>query len=275
MREFHKKFEDVYSNPLKLKKCDLSQITTDIGLNVYEYIDSMKKMMRHFEMNLFDNLVKYVWLTRRFYYKGEQRLKYFQNGHSLDGAFGVFMKHHIGTDKAVFNGKSIYKVLTYFKDFFPDMDKKNPFEEKMEFPYKHIGLSYLCVVYQMDDRLEFLDYAEKNKMRYTEFLDYMINYMYCVNEENDKEIYKWSFVSFNLPFVNVLAKNKIKSKDATISKKYESITKKRRKKNEAKRKIANEEKWRILREKRARIKANRKSEKKEKIKTSDIHLGEV
>lgn len=269
MKKYKRKYETVYSNPLKLKKCILSEVTTDIGLNAYEYMNAMKKMIHRFEMNIFDNLVKYVWLTRRFYYKGEQRLKYFGNGHSIDGAFGVFMKHYIGTDRGAITGRSIYKVLTYLKDFFPDMDKQNPFEKKMEFPYKHIGLSYLCIVYQMDDRLEFLDYAEKNKLKYTEFLDYMINYVYCANEESDKEIYRWSFYKFNLPFVNVRAKDKIKKKDATISKKYEAFTKKRAKINATKRKIAAKERYKLFEKKRAEYKANKET------KASNIHLGKV
>jgi len=221
MKKYEKKYEDVYSDPLKLKKCDLSQITTDIGLDVNEYMESMKKMVQRFEMDLFDNLVKYVWLARRFHYKGERRAKYFQNGHSLDSAFGVFMKHYIGTDKAVFSGRSIYKIITYFQEFFPNLDEINPFEEKVSFPYKNIGLSYLAVVYQMDDRLEFLNYAEMHKLKYTEFVDYVINYIYSANEEAGKDIYILAFCTFNMPYVQVQAKKNYTRRDRTVKKKYE------------------------------------------------------
>ena len=231
MKQYSKQYEDVYSSPLKLKKCILSDITTDIGLNSHEYIDAMKKMMWKFEMDLFDNLVLYLWLMRRFHYKGAQKIKYFGNGYIIEGAFGTFMKHYVGTDKSAFNGKALYRILSYIKEFFPNLENENPFEKKMEYPFKYVGLSYLGVVYQMKDRMDFLNYAEENKMRYSEFLDYMINYVYCANEESNKNLYKWTFYSFNFPYIRVFAEDKNKHHDITMPKKYEQLSRIRTNRN--------------------------------------------
>lgn len=267
MKTYEKQYEDVYSNPLKLKKCLLSEVTTDIGLNAHEYISSMKKFIWKFEMDLFDNLVKYFWLSRRFYYKGEQRLRYFGNGHSIDSAYGVLLKHYVGTSRVMFTGKSIYKVLTYLKEFYPDLDKRNPFEEKIEYPFKHIGLSYLTVVHQMDDRMDFLNYAEKHKLRYTEFLDYMINHVYSANAESDKPIYIWSYLNFNLPVVSVISKNKHGRVDATMSKEDEEYTKQRAKKYGEQRATADAE--RIARWKQKRENTEKRKEEKQELREID------
>ena len=204
MEKKEKRYEDVYSNKLKLKKCKLKSVSTDIGLTSQQYLNKMKKMVSSYEETIFDNLVKYNWLTRHFHYRGFQRKYYRLNGFGLDAAFGVFMKHYVGTDKILFSGRGIAKIISYFDDFFPDFYNRDPFKEKLAYPFKYVSVSYLAVVYQMKNRMEFLNYAEKHKMIYTEFLDYIINYVYCVNEDAGREVYSWDYVTFNMPYVKVL-----------------------------------------------------------------------
>jgi len=207
MKQYEKKYEDVYSSKLKLKKCNIDMVTTDFGLDAEEYAELMKKNVHMFEKTIFDNLVKYHWLSRRFCYGGTNRERYRRNGYFLDSAFGVFMKHYVNTDKRSFSNNSCYKLTTYFYDFFPDFDVMDPFKEEMVYPYKNIGLSYLYLVYQMDERLELLEYAEKTKIRFTNFLDYIINYINCYNEETGEEKYVW--VHQNQPYVRT---NSLKKK---------------------------------------------------------------
>ena len=193
MKKYEKRYENVYSNESNLKKCNLDLVTTDIGLDAEEYIELLKQNIGLFERTFFENLVKYTWLVRRFCYGGVNREKKRRNGFRLDGAFGILMRHYVGTDKTAFNHKVSYRLITYFHDFFPDLDIMNPLKDKMLYPYKNIGLSYLYLVYQMKERLELLEHAEKTKMRYTEFLDYVINYIYCYNEEAGEDKYTWVF----------------------------------------------------------------------------------
>ena len=206
MKQYEKKYEDVYTSELKLKKCDINKVTTDIGLDANEYIKIMKESVWGFEKTIFDNLVKYHWLTRRFCYDGVNRERYRRNGFHLDGAFGTFMKHYIGIDKASFSNKDAYKITTYFYDLFPDFDISNPFKDKMVYPYKHIGLSYLYLIYQIEDRMELLKYAEDTKMGYSKFMDYIINYIFCYNEEAGEEKYVWVYK--NTPYIRTNSSKK-------------------------------------------------------------------
>ena len=47
----------------------------------------------------------------------------------------------------------------------------------------------LVLVYQMDERMDLLKKAEEGKMTYYEFLDFILNYTFCVNDEAGKTIY--------------------------------------------------------------------------------------
>lgn len=215
IRKHKKKYEDVYSNKKKLEKCNFKLVSTDIGLSADQYLMKMRKTVRRSEISFFDNLVKYSWLVRHFHYRKIHRSNYRQNGFILDSAFGIFMKHYVGTDKILFSGRGIARVLSYVDEFFPNFQNEDPFKKKFIYPFKHIGLGYLIVVFEMKNRMEFLKYAEKHKLRYTEFLDYVINYIYCMNENSDKAIYFWKYTAFNMPFVKVIDK-KFKKDESTF-----------------------------------------------------------
>jgi len=219
MKYYEKRYEDFYTKPNRVAKCDLSQITTDIGLDSSEYMELLKKNIFSFEKTVFDNMVKYIWLVRRFHYEGVKRDKTYKNGRRVDAAFGVFMRHYIGTDRASFGDRMFSRLVTYLYDIFPNFDVMNPFEEEMVYPYKNIGVSYLSFVYQMKERMELLAYAEEKKLRYSEFVDYVINYVYCYNEEMDVPDY--IFVDRMPPYIRF---NK---------EKYEVKRRKKRKKTKA------------------------------------------
>lgn len=212
MKKYDQVYESVYSSEKKLNKCKLEKVTTDIGLNGGEYVKAMKSVVVTFENSIFENLIKYLWLSRRFHYGGTRRKRYWSNGFYLDAAYGVFMKHFIGTDKSLFSGRVIFRIMSYFDDFFPEFNSMNPFVDKMVFPYKHITLSYLSVISQMNERLELLDYAERNKLKFSEFLDYIINYVACVNDElldnKKKKLYKIWFFAPNMMAVKLLGNKK-------------------------------------------------------------------
>jgi len=204
MRQYKKTYEDVFSGERSLKKCDLSEVSTDEGYEINEYIGMVRDAMVEYRLKAFDSVLKTQWLFRRFCYKGTRKSKPGRNGH-IDHAFGVFMKCHVGTHHGVITREYILgKVATYVDDFFPDFDARNPFKEKMEYPYKYVGFEYLFAVYLMPERLEILDYCEKQKMTYGKFLDYLINYVNCYNDEHGKDIYEFSVASWQyLSYVKV------------------------------------------------------------------------
>lgn len=208
MKNYKKTYESIFTSSRSLKKCNINKVSTDINLSGDEYRKLMRKTIISFHKDIFNNLVKLFWLNRRFVYNGKPRCKKRRNGHILDTAFGVFMRKYVGLDNRMISKNKIYtKIETYLDDFFKDFDARDPFKEKMEFPYKHITLDYLIVVYQMPERLELLKYAEDNNLSYIEFLDYVINYVYNYNEENNDREYIFMMVNtFFMPYVKVIYK---------------------------------------------------------------------
>jgi hypothetical protein len=65
-------------------------------------------------------------------------------------------------------------------------DVDSPFEnpDYYKFPYKNISPDFLILVWRMKERLALLKIADEKKMTYAVFMDYVINYIYCYNEEH-------------------------------------------------------------------------------------------
>jgi hypothetical protein len=190
MKEYEKRYEDVYSGERSKKKCDISLVSSDMGHSGAEFAKILRDEMLSFEELLFDKIVKISWLMRRFCYKGFPRTKVRNNGFCTDSAFGVFMRHHVGVEIKIITINNFFnKVITYLDDFFTDFDARDPFKEKLVFPFKNITLDYLVLVYQLPDRMEFLKIADDKKMSYVEFLDYVVNYISCENEQGNEEFY--------------------------------------------------------------------------------------
>lgn len=200
MKHYEREYERVFSGTeLVNKKCNLNKVSPK-GEGVEstaEYVNVFADTLNSFEMSIFDHLVKYIWLVRKFTYDGRHRSKPSRNGIELDRAFGVFVRSHVGYDNRFFlAGTAPFgKISTYFDSLFPNFDLGNPFEENYEYPYTTVTLSHMLFVYQMEERMELLQYAEDKKMGYTEFMDYVLNYISCLNaEQGDKYLFVFSHV---------------------------------------------------------------------------------
>jgi len=189
MKNYKKKYEDVYTSQRLLKKCNLEKVETDNGIGLAEYSGMFISVLGDYQKFLFDYWVKIYWLMRRFVYNGTKRTKIFGvNNHTIDGAFGTFMRGFVGYDNRFLTNRSLFtKIASYFDSFFPDFDVNNPFESKYDYPYKYMTLECLFLVYQMPERLELLKVGEERKMRYLQFCDYIINYIGCYNDEHGEE----------------------------------------------------------------------------------------
>jgi len=186
MENFPKEYEDVFSSEKTLRKCDLNLVSTgEHDISQQNYVMMFSEAVKDYQKYLFDHLVKLIWLMRQFHYRGKRRSVDSLNGMHLDGAFGVFMRFHVGYDAKIITRNDVHnKIAGYFDDFFPDFDINNPFESKYEYPYDHVSFEFLWFVHAMPERLELLAEAEKKKMTYSVFLDYVINYISVYNERN-------------------------------------------------------------------------------------------
>jgi hypothetical protein len=110
----------------------------------------------------------------------------------MDKSFQTFTQNIIGFSFVDISRKELYShLITYLYDFFPSFDAMNPFEdpEAYKFPYNNIGFAHLNFVYQLKNRMELLDIAEKEKMGISKFYNYIINYVKSYNEDIGNENY--------------------------------------------------------------------------------------
>lgn len=191
MKEYPKVYEDFYSKEKKDKFLDIDAVTTDIGLDAHEYAKLLKKELKKSEEKIFDALVKYHWLVARFHYLGRKRKYAWANGYFLDTAFGMFFKNYANCNKDIFSNHKFFKISSYFNEMFPHFHVYSPIDnpEKYKYPFKNIGLSYLLVINQMDDRMDLLKKADKEKMTYHDFVNYVMNHALCINDELGREKY--------------------------------------------------------------------------------------
>ncbi len=206
IKDYSREYERVFTGEdLIKKKCDIGKVSVyNDKLSIEEYQNLYREHVREFYANIFDSLVKSTWLNRQFCYRGNRRIKPNGNGVELDRAFGVYTRRYLNHDnRFVTRNTSFGKVVSYFDDFFPNFEEGNPFEQPYLYPYKYMTLENLVTVYQMDERLELLSEGEEKQMAYTDFLDYVLNYISCYNEEHG-EHYLFSYSHVFMPYIKKL-----------------------------------------------------------------------
>lgn len=208
-KNYPREYERVYTGAeLVQRKCDLDRMS--VYRDRYtpeEYLHIYKQTARGFRETIFDYLVKTVWLNRSFCYVGQRRKKDYSNGVRCDMAFATFLKSFVSVDNrlALSSLGPFPKIITYFDDFFPNFIEGDPFQETYEYPYEYMSLECLVVVYQMDERLDLLAVGEKRKMSYAEFLDYIVNYINCYNDEHGEK-YMFIYSHVFMPYIKKIKK---------------------------------------------------------------------
>jgi hypothetical protein len=83
-------------------------------------------------------------------------------------------------------------VLSYFREFYPDFEQHDPFldPDYYAFPFDHVTLDFLGVVYQVDNRMELLQEAEKQEMTFMIFKNWVLNWVLSYNDDIGEEIYQ-------------------------------------------------------------------------------------
>ena len=191
-KDYERKYERFFTDEKESKnKFDIGRVSAFNGIpgNTTIYLKMFRESVDKFYMDIFDDLVKIVWLRSRFCYDGKHRNTGTGNGYIMEEAYGWFMKKYVGVNNRTIFYSNRYSfpniIISYFPDFFPNFEEGNPFEEKYEYPYKYMNLDCLLSVVEMSERMNLLEHGEKDKMSYLEFTDYVINYINCYNEEHD------------------------------------------------------------------------------------------
>ena len=194
-KEYPKTWESVFTNEYMMNRFDPARCTIE-GFSLQDYTDLFSRTLQSISEENFNFLVKFIWLMRKFRYKGKRKRYYTRNSSYVNNAFATYTRNYMGYYYANFTGRSVERVISYFNDFFPYFDRYDPFKnpEKFKYPYKHITTDFLALAAYMDDRLEILDKAEREKMKYGYFCDYLINHALSVNEESKKPVYDFKIV---------------------------------------------------------------------------------
>jgi hypothetical protein len=191
--DYPHQYEYVFTDKEHINKvCNLDQIDFHGGIpeDVWTYMDMVKDVSEGFEKIFWDFSVKLHWLMKRFRYEGKpyirrhQKLRKGDVPNSVNEAIKVLFINYINTDlKFWFHTNSPFMdIISYVDELYPNLLDLNPYTEEIKYPFKYMTIPCLSVVKRMDERMDLLRHCEEKKMTYSGFLDYIINYISCVNE---------------------------------------------------------------------------------------------
>jgi len=188
MKHHNKTYENVFSSDVPNSKSRLQvDNISAVGMELNQYRTLTHNFLTEMYSDLFLNCVKLAWLRRRFVFYGSKTVMPMRNNSRvLTNAFTKFLRRNIGNDIQIITKSKFFNKLDlhYFNQLFPGFEEENPFTNPdfYKFPYKNISMEFLLVVYQMDDRFEILQEADKKNMSYAVFLDYILNHTLCEND---------------------------------------------------------------------------------------------
>lgn len=189
MKIYEKTYENIYNLPEHIDKFNQQKVVVDI-MSFSDYVESMKDAIVSFQQNVFDGLIKITWLSEQCTINGARKSYSGMNGIQFNQWFRIFLRDIVGTTlKSVTTSSYFRLIISYFPSFFPDFSSSNPFKVKYEYPYKNLNFDHLVFVSAMEERIELLELAEKQKMSINEFYDYVVNYIYCLKDETGIEKY--------------------------------------------------------------------------------------
>jgi hypothetical protein len=195
MKHLPQVYEKVFSIDRKSSrtKLNLAAITIE-DMTINSYISLFHDFLDEAYLNLFNYTVKLSWLRRKFtYYGSKTTLPMYKNSLLTGLAFTKLVRRNIGKDiQIITKSKFFSKIESYFDELFPGFMDGNPFTNPnyYKFPFKNITMDYLIVVSQLEDRVDLLKEADKKKMTFAVFLDYVINYVYSINDELGRDKYQ-------------------------------------------------------------------------------------
>lgn len=153
-----------------------------------EFIDYVEQFSRETSIQIFSISLKNYWLSNSVRYSNGEKMV--NKGRGIN-VINKVIKDIAGRDTSWLKWLDTRWLQTYFLEFFPRMLRDDIFKnsDKYKFPYENIGLEHLLIVHQMPQRLDLLDMAEKEKMKYSDFLNYVVNFALCHNEAMKRRIF--------------------------------------------------------------------------------------
>jgi len=200
MEIYEKEYEDVFDSKESRKRLmsKLDDISINGGIDKFNYAVWAKNEFRVIFNSFWISYLKIFWIERMFMVNGSLR-NIGHNNRASDGYFSMFFRNVIGVGREIYSKNPIYtRFKSYYVEMYPwvkDLNGPSPFEdeEPFKFPFKYITPEYLLVAYQVENRMDLLKIADDKKMKYGEFLDFIINQTLCANDALGKNKYRLSF----------------------------------------------------------------------------------
>lgn len=213
IKDYPQRFENVFYKGKGHEKFEEKRVTfVNPNLDINKFLNYYSEIIDKMGDHWWEFCVKMRWLSNNYKYNNFERFKVSANNHQSDMTYSFFLREYGKKDFRLFTRSDVYcKINSYFEDFFEVSNFKlsNPFDDfsYYKYPYKNIGVSFLFTVYQMPERLQLLQRAEDRKMSYNQFLDHLINYISCVNEDFGKIKYEFVISALCPPYVKAYTSN--------------------------------------------------------------------
>ena len=195
-REHPKAWEDFLTNKEILSKVDYAKMEA-VGFDFIEYQKIFKRTLKTYSDVFWKFCLDYNWLMTRFKYQGHRMTKRSQTPGLLNLASAILMRNMIGIYPKFFlgfNRPMVRSVATYIDEFFPEFDEFSPLDypEKYPFPYANLTCDFLVAAWEIDERIPLLEKANREKMTFAVFFDFLLNHCFSVNEEKGFQYYKFN-----------------------------------------------------------------------------------
>lgn len=192
MKIYPKNYVDLYKHPIPQQDLDVMGVYPQFFSSFDEYVAFFTEEIKKMDDAFWLIGLQQVWLEFQFTYKGERRVKRLAAGFHQGKIYSRFNKTVLGRPNKYFlSTPGFAGMASYYRDFYPDLLDRNPFEtpEQFKFPYKNIGVAHLEVVHKVHNRLELLAYAEEKAMNFTEFMNWVTNQIFSYNDEMGSDVY--------------------------------------------------------------------------------------
>lgn len=163
-----------------------------VGMTNDEYAAIFKKIGKSVNNDMWRMVVEYVWIGAFFVYQKKRRRNLFANGFFGDTAYAYFTRHIINVPNIVFSkSKFFFELASYLGEIYPNLLLESPLEnpKRYKFPYPHLTVDHLLLVYQIPERLDLLHLAEKRRMNYGQFFDFVVNHVSSINEAAGESVF--------------------------------------------------------------------------------------
>ena len=208
MKHYPKKYANLCHH--KGEKKILTLLSAD-GITLEELGVRFNNFYRETFKELWRINICQIWLEQKLNFKGGKRDLATRHSLPMGPVIAAFFGDYVGISSSLITGNKLsHVIISYFLEFYPDFLYHDPFldPDYYKFPYKNITLDHLCFVYQVENRIEMLERAEKEEMSFKSFANWVVNWVLCYNDDIGEEVYTVRRLPDNSKYIKNLKRKK-------------------------------------------------------------------